>query len=108
MFPVKVPVHDKSRRDQIGAELRLLKHCREDVAARAGVMRNTLPTPLDPTQSASGGEKLMGETLGGFGASHIAASLWHLCQKRPMPSPKGSLMWMICVAGPADQREDLS
>lgn len=30
----KVPVHDKTRRDQIGAELRLLKHCRADFDAR--------------------------------------------------------------------------
>ncbi|CAM9334692.1 unnamed protein product [Ascophyllum nodosum] len=30
----EVPVHDKNRRDQIGAELRLLKHCRADVATR--------------------------------------------------------------------------
>lgn len=29
-----MPVHDKNRRDQIGAELRLLKHCREDAKAR--------------------------------------------------------------------------
>lgn len=29
-----MPVHDKSRRDQIGAELRLLKHCQIDAAAR--------------------------------------------------------------------------
>ena len=27
-------MHDKNRRDQIGAELRLLKHCRADVATR--------------------------------------------------------------------------
>lgn len=27
-------MHDKNRRDQIGAELRLLKHCREDHEAR--------------------------------------------------------------------------
>ena len=30
----QVPYHDKSRRDQIGAELCLLKHCRADAAAR--------------------------------------------------------------------------
>ncbi|CAM9441860.1 unnamed protein product [Scytosiphon promiscuus] len=30
----EVPVHEKSRRDQIGAELRLLKHCQIDAAAR--------------------------------------------------------------------------
>ncbi|CAN0296758.1 unnamed protein product, partial [Ectocarpus sp. 12 AP-2014] len=30
----QVAVHDKTRRDQIGAELRLLKHCRADAAAR--------------------------------------------------------------------------
>lgn len=34
MFMFQVPVHDKNRRDQIGAELRLLKHCRADAAAR--------------------------------------------------------------------------
>lgn len=30
----QVPVHDKMRRDQIGAELWLLKRCRADAAAR--------------------------------------------------------------------------
>lgn len=30
----QVPYHDKNRRDQIGAELCLLKHCRADAAAR--------------------------------------------------------------------------
>lgn len=30
----QVPVHDKTRRDQIGAELWLLKRCRADAAAR--------------------------------------------------------------------------
>ena len=29
-----MPVHDKTRRDQIGAELWLLKRCRADAAAR--------------------------------------------------------------------------
>lgn len=29
-----MPYHDKNRRDQIGAELTLLRHCRADAAAR--------------------------------------------------------------------------